>query len=375
MRIFAKKVLTAQGWKENQVVTVEKDQIRSVEDGWAGELSCDVLTPGLFDVHTHGGMGYYVTDTREEMQQKYLDELLRHGVTDVLLGTGSYADYSGILRLCRQSMEKQSRGEKGGARIRGMHLEGPFLNPGKSGAMDPRKMPVPSKENFEAIFQEYEDLVRLVTVAPEVPGAHALMDALLEKGFKVQIGHTLATFEEARAAFDHGADSLCHTFNAAPSIHHRMPGAVTAALLDPRVYCEAICDFVHLHPGVVELIYRMKGPDRMMLISDSGGPAGLPDGVYHMLEKDFEVRSGACYVEGTNTLAGGGCYTDQGIKNVISLGIPSEEAVRMASRTPARRVGMDRLGEIAPGYEAHLAAWDEQWKCVFTVIGDQVTKN
>ncbi|MBR0320095.1 MAG: N-acetylglucosamine-6-phosphate deacetylase [Clostridia bacterium] len=374
MKILAQKVLLPHGWAANQVITVENDVIVSVESGKAGDVVCTTLTPGLFDVHTHGGMGYYVTDLREEMQQKYLDDMLRHGVTDILLGTGSYADYNGILSLCRKTMERQKNGEAGGARIRGVHLEGPFLNPKKCGAMDPKKMPVPSVQNFAERFSAYEDMVKLVTVAAEVEGAHDLIRELLGKGLKVQLGHTCATYEEAQAAFDLGVTSQCHTFNAAPAINHRAPGAVTAALNDDRVYCEAICDFVHLHPGTVKMIYKMKGPEKMMLISDSSGTAGLPDGVYHMLEKDYEVRDGGCYLEGTNTLSGACVYTDHGVRNVIDLGIPSEHAFRMASRTPAERIGLDRLGCIAPGFEAHLAAWTEDYKCAFTVVNDQINR-
>ena len=372
MKISAKRALLPDGWKENRVITVENDVIVSVETGTSGDVQCDTLTPGLFDVHTHGGMGYYVTDLREDMQQKYLDDLLSHGVTDILLGTGSYAEYEGILSLCRQSMEKQKAGEKGGACIRGVHLEGPFLNPKKCGAMDPNKMPAPTKENFDARFGAYEDMVRLVTVAPEVEGAEKLIRALLDKGFKVQMGHTCATFEEAQRAIAQGVTSLCHTFNAAPAVNHRAPGAVAAALLNEKVYCEAICDFVHLHPGAVHMIYKLKGPDKMMLISDSAGPAGLPDGVYHLLEKDCEIRDGACYLEGTNTLTGAAVYTDQGVRNVMKLGIPSEHAFRMGSRTPALRMGFDNMGLIAPGCDGHLAAWDAEYHCVFTLVGGKL---
>lgn len=372
MKIYAKKALLEQGMQENVVVTAENGVITAVEEGTAGDIACDLLTPGLFDVHTHGGQGYYVTDLRPEMQQKYLDDLLRHGITDVLLGTGSYSEYDGIIALCKSTMEAQEKGEKGGARIRGMHLEGPFLNPGKCGAMDPNKMPKAHIDNFEKIFSEAESMVRLVTVAPEVEGGMELVKALLAKGFKVQMGHTLATYEQANAAFAAGVTSLCHTFNAAPQVNHRAPGAVGAALCCDEAYCEVICDFVHLHPGAVKLIYKAKGADRMMIISDSAGPAGLPDGVYHLLEKHCENRDGACYLVGTNTLTGASVYIDQGVRNVMTLGVPEEEAYKMASRTPAMRLGMENLGVIRVGAESHLAAWDEAHECVFTVVGDEV---
>lgn len=375
MKIFAKKALLDDHWQENVVVTVAGNRIISVETGTEGDVVCDVLTPGLFDVHTHGGVGYYYPVDDAQEQQKYLDEMLRHGVTDILFSTATHAEYDTALKLCRNAMVRQQRGEASGACIRGVHLEGPFLNPGKCGAMEPAWMPAATVENFEKLFGAHEDIIRLVTVAPEVPDGEQLVKTLVKKGFKVQIGHTCATYEEANAAFEWGVDSVCHTFNAAPSIHHRAPGCVTAALLQDQVYCEVICDFVHLHPGAVKLIYKTKGPEKMMVISDSVGPTGLSEGRYPMAGKIYDVRADGCYLEGTNTLSGSRYFSDQGVRNLISVGVPSQHAFRMASRTPAERMGLDGLGRIVPGGEAHLAAWDENWQCVLTVIGDQVMEH
>ena len=236
-------------------------------------------------------------------------------------------------------------------------------------------MPLPSPEAFDERFGKYVNQIRMVTIAPEREGARELTAHLLKKGIKVQSGHTDATYEEAQEGFGWGIDSQCHTFNAARGIHHREPGVVTAALLNKNVYCEVICDFKHLHPAAVELIYRMKGPEKMEIISDSVAVTGLPDGEHVINGRKYLIVDGTQRVKGGNTLSGGACYLDGAVRNLISIGIPSEDVFRMASRTPAERLGLERIGRIKPGCEAQLAAWDEKWRCRFTIIRGEVYEN
>lgn len=375
MKIFAKRLLTPDGWRENQVVTIEKSVITAVDSGQSGDLSCETLTAGLFDIHAHGGEGYYTADLDSEAQARYLMALARHGITDVLLTTGSFPAYDGALSLFRDAMTRQAEGQLDGACIRGVHLEGPFLSPTKCGAMLPENMPKPSVEAFQRLFDPYLSMISLVTVAPEVEGAKELMRYLLRHGLRVQVGHTDAQYEEASAAFALGADSLCHSFNACRSIHHRQPGVVSAALLSESVYCEAICDLKHLHPAIVTLLYRLKGPDRMIVVSDSGAPTGLPDGEYVFGGKTYRVIDGTNRVKGGQTLSGGACYIDQSVANLIAIGVPAAHAYRMASQTPAHYLGLDKVGKVCPGCEAHLAAWAEDGVCSFTLIGDRLIEN
>ena len=372
MKIHAGRLLTPGGWRDDQVVEIRDGRIARIDPGTDGDMHCDRLTPGLFDVHAHGGEGFYYYQPDRAAYEKYLTKAAVLGVTDVLFTTGTQEAYEESLRMARSAMDEQAAGTLGGAKIRGIHLEGPFLSPKRPGAMKGGLMPVPSPEAFDERFAAYEDIIRMVTVATEREGARELVMHLLGKGIKVQSGHTDATYEEAERAFGWGVDSQCHTFNAARGIHHREPGVVAAALLNENVYCETICDFKHLHPATVRLIYRMKGPERMEIISDSVAVTGLPDGEHVINGHKYLIVDGTQRVNGGETLSGGACYLDGAVRNLISIGIPTEDAFRMASRTPAERIGIGSIGRIQAGFEAHLAAWDAEWKNQFTVIDDRV---
>ncbi|MBQ8955228.1 MAG: amidohydrolase family protein, partial [Clostridia bacterium] len=359
MIIHAKKLLTPAGWRQDQLVTVEHGLISAIEPGTEGDWHAAILAPGLFDIHCHGGEGFHSLHPDWGRLEKYLLKLAECGVTDLLIDLSackSPETYRAALDFTRQAVEKQSRGELPGAFIQGVHLEGPFLNPRRCGAMDASAMPDPSPEAYEALFGGYDDLVKLVTLAPEREGARALAAHLLKKGVRVQAGHTDATCEQAEAAFGWGVESLCHTFNAARPIHHRDPGVVNAALLSDGVYCEAICDFRHLHPNTVKMIYRLKGPGRMTMISDSGTVTGLPDGEYEIDGYKYHVVDGTNRVNGGETLSCGACYLNGGVKNLVGIGVPAEDALRMASRTPAERLNMTCIGAMKPGAKAHFAA-------------------
>jgi len=375
MIIHARKLLTPAGWRADQLVTVSGGLVESVAPGTEGDLHADVLAPGLFDTHCHGGEGFHSLHPDWTRLEDYLRRLARCGVTDLLVALSACASaqtYRDALDFVREAMRRQARGELPGASVQGVHLEGPFLNPRRCGAMDPEAMPAPSPEAYEALFGGYDDLVKLVTLAPEREGARALTAHLLKKGVCVQAGHTDATCEQAEAAFGWGVGSLCHTFNAARPIHHRDPGVVNAALLCENVYCEAICDFRHLHPNTVRMIYRLKGPARMAIISDSGAVTGLPDGEYTIDGRRYHVIDGTNRVNGGETLSCGACYLDGGVRNLAGIGIAPEDALRMASRTPAERLRRADIGVVRPGARAHLAAFSEALEPVFSLVGETI---
>lgn len=379
MKIFAERMLTPGGWRERMCATVEDGRIvsaRPMEPGERGDLNCARLTAGLFDTHQHGGAGYSTQYADMDRLKDYLVRQAESGVTDVLIGLSARErtgdDYRALMDFIRSATELQRQGGLPGARIRGVHLEGPFLNPARHGGMPEEAMLRPHPATYEQLFGGYDDMVKLVTLAPELPGAQALTEHLNRKGIGVQAGHTEATYEQAAQAFGGGVGSMCHTFNAACGIHHRNPGVLTAALLNREVYCEVICDLHHVHPAVVELIYRMKGPDRMIVISDSANVTGLADGVYELDGETYQVIDGTPRAYGGGTLSGGACHLDGCLRNLIAMGIAPEDAVRMASGTPSERIGLHDIGRIQTGYAAHLAAWDEDWNSVFAVIGDEI---
>lgn len=375
MKLYANKILLADGFAENCTVTVEGDRITAVESGNSGEISVPLLTAGYFDLHNHGGEGYDTTGLSLELLERFLCRQRRSGVTDILvtLLTGETSVMAQELAFLRRAMALQREGKLGGARIVGAHLEGPFLNGAKNGAQDAAQIQRPSIEIYDRCFGEYDDVIRMVTVAPEMEGALELAEHLVRRGIMVQAGHTLCDYETACEAFAGAFTSVCHTFNACPPIHHREPGLVTAALTDDRVYCEAICDLVHLHEGIVKLLYHSKGVDRMVVISDSTMPTNLPDGRYFYAGQWAKVENGVKSTL-TGALNGGICYLDGSVKNLISIGIPAADALRMCSRTPARRMGISDLGTIRVGAKAHLVGLDENYTPLLTLIGEDLER-
>lgn len=370
MRIYAKRLLSPQGFLDNQTVTVEDGVIAAISPAASEEadLYADILTPGLIDLHVHGGEGFNARDFTLETIEPFLNAMLADGVTDFLMtiSTGFKDTMRHGLEVTRQAMQMQREGKIGGARILGAHLEGPFLSQTRPGAMQWDAIVPPSVAAYEELFSGYEDVIRKISLAPEEPGADELIAYLQGKGVIVQAGHTNATFEEAQHAFSLGVHSLCHTFNACRPIHHRSPGVVTAALVNPDVYCEAICDLEHLHGGTIQLIYGMKGPQRMILISDSVATHGMPDGEYFMEGYHIVVKDGVSHTA-EGALDGGGVYLGGAVRNVQGLGISAEDAVTMASLTPAARMGLADLGTIEPGKRAHLTAWTEDWHPAFSI--------
>jgi len=371
MRIHAKRLLSEDGFINDCVVTIKNGRITQILPGSDADIHADILSPGMIDLHIHGGEGFNARDFDVDTAEVFLEKLLACGVTDFLMtiSTGTREVMRHGLEVTKTLMDMQAQGRLGGARILGVHLEGPFLSAKRPGAMQPEAIIPPSAAAYQDFFKGYEPIIKLISLAPEEEGAKELTQYLLSKGVCVQAGHTNATFEEARTGFAFGIQSLCHTFNACKPIHHRDPGVITAALLDPSVYCEAICDFEHLHPAALQLIYSMKGPGRMAMISDSVATHGMPDGEYFMEGYHIVVKDGVSRtIDGA--LDGGGAYLDGAVRNMLSLGIPPEHVLAMASTTPAARMGMRDLGAIAAGMRAHLTAWREDWTVDFTVIDE-----
>lgn len=233
------------------------------------------------------------------------------------------------------------------------------MSPERPGAMPPAALLPPTLAAYQTLVQGYESVIRQVTLAPELPGALELGAALAARGIRVQAGHTDADYETAQRAFSAGFTGLCHTFNACRPLRHRDPGVVAAALLDPNVTTECICDLVHLHPAALQLVYHMKGPEAMIAVSDSVATHGLPDGRYTVAGQDYIVQNGVSRCA-DGTLDGGGVYLDGAVHNLQSIGIPAQDACLMASTTPAALLGLPRT--IHPDHPAVLVGWSEGWQ-------------
>lgn len=369
--IGAKRLLTENGWERDRVLEMEDGWITRIASGTAADFSADTVAPGLIDPHLHGGDGFDVMHPTVEGMEAWLVRLAESGVGAVLASpyTGPIEVMRGSLEVIARVMERQKKEGTPGARLLGAHLEGPFISCDRLGAMEERYVLPPSEKACRQLLEGYEPIVREMTLAPEVPGAGEVITLLESMGIRVQAGHCDASWEEGEAAFDSGVGAVCHIFNGARPIRHRDPGFLTAALTRPEVYCEMITDLVHLHPGMVRLVWHCKGPEHVILISDAVTTTNLPDGEYLDNGQIVEVRGGASFVKGGG-LNGGGTYLPGAVRNLISLGIPDSQALSAASANAARWLRLEH--GIRPGVPANLTGWDEKMQPLFTLAGGHI---
>jgi len=313
--------------------------------------------PGLIDIHCHGANGYTAYGIDGGQAKENLEGVSRYfaknGITSWYPTTAAPAEkLVDILSLDFSAFS--------GAKILGLHLEGPYISPKKAGAINPINMRLPNASDFES----YEK-IKYVTVAPELDGA---IDYIREMSgtVKISLGHTCADYGTAYKAIEAGASCLNHVFNVMPPLHHRDAGPIGAAI-DTGIYAEAICDGIHLHPSVVKMLYRTFGKERMIMISDAVAGAGLPNGEFVIDGKRRFIEDGIIKNENGN-LAGSWCNLFEDVRRAIGFGIPRADAYYMASTTPARYMGLNK-GQIEVGYDADFIVVTANDELLKTVIG------
>jgi N-acetylglucosamine-6-phosphate deacetylase len=280
----------------------------------------------LIDLHVHGAEKY---DTRTKRQDDILHVARLHGErgTDAIVPTvypGDIEDMRANMDAVRRAMSSRSSG----AGILGVHLEGPFLNPGQAGALDRASFLDPSVKDLHRLVDGFEDIVRTMTIAPELPGALAVIEACREKGFLVQMGHSDASYEQAEEGKRAGATGITHIFNAMRSFHHREPGLAGFGLMDDDIYVEVIADLVHLHPQTIKMVLDMKPTERILLVSDSVKGPGWGKGA---------VRGPGGVLEGS------GVTLMDCVKNLVTLGVHQEWALQFATENPRRYLGIEKI--------------------------------
>ncbi|QKS88800.1 N-acetylglucosamine-6-phosphate deacetylase [Curtobacterium flaccumfaciens] len=342
---------TADGW-----VLVVGDTIHATGSGPEApaadrvvDLGVAVLTPGFVDLHGHGG----ATEAYEDDSfDRSLAMHRSHGTTRSVLSlvANPVPALAASLARVRAVMATDPL-------VVGVHLEGPFLSPHNKGAHNESFLIDPTPAAVDALLGAGEGVIRQVTIAPELPGALDAVRRFVAAGVTVAVGHTVGTYDQARAAFDAGATILTHACNAMPGLHHRAPGPIGAAVADDRVTLELILDAVHVHPVVAETLFRAT-PGRVALITDAMGAAGAADGSYRLGSLDVTVTDGVAHVAGTDTIAGSTLTQDVALRNAVSLaGRTLPEAVAALTSVPAAALGLgDRLGRLAPGFAADLVA-------------------
>ena len=350
---------------ENKTLVLENGKIKEilpieaiVSD--AIDAKGALALPGLIDVHTHGREGM---DTMDADFAPLCDAYAKAGTTSVVLTTMT-------LGVDALNQVTHTPTNVKGAHILGIHLEGPYISEDKLGAQNPAFVRMPDIEEFLA----FGDAVKMITVAPEVEGMTEFIRKASERAV-VCIGHTTADYAQSISAIEAGANCLTHTFNAMPPFLHRAPGPIGAGC-EKHIYAQVIGDGFHVERGALVSAYRMFGPDRMVLISDSIPPAGLPDGTYSSGGLAVEVKDGKIHLAGTTTIAGSSGSLLDCVRTVISFGIPFEDAVRMATLTPAEMLGMDEYkGKIAVGYDADLLLVDESLALKAVIIDGEFYTN
>lgn len=340
----------------------------TVEDGWismvepdTGQTAADAPTPyiapGFVDVHVHGGGGHDAMGDTAALDGM-ARHLLRHGIT-AFLPTAVTASLSGLVVFAERVRAWLPDAPSDGAQPLGFNLEGPFLAEARRGAHDPTYLRCPADVRRDDLEPLVEGL-RLLTIAPELPGAVELIGWLRERGVATSLGHSAATIDEAQTGYAAGATSTTHLFNAMTAVDHRAPGLAVAALLDDAAYVELIADGIHVHPALWPLITRLKPPDRLLLVSDAIALAGMGDGRARVGGLEVEVVGQRVTLGGTSTLAGSVIALDDAVRNLVGSGVPLPAAVAAASRNPLTLLGISDRGRIAIGQRADLVELDPE---------------
>lgn len=383
MNSFVLKNVTAalDGELTPACVTVENGVIAAVtpqaeNPGSLPELDGggNMLLPGFLELHTHGAAGVDVNAADEEGLRKISRFFASQGVCGWLCSILTDTEEQTLKAIAAARKVIEAPGD--GARLLGIHLEGPCLATAYKGAMPEHLLMHQADAGLFARYQEAAGgHIRYVTLSPEIPGAVEMIPALRELGIVVAMGHSGAGYDTAMAAVQAGVTAATHLGNAERLFHQHDP-AIWGVALETDCYVEAICDGLHLHPGSVRLYLKAKGVERVVAITDSIMAAGLPDGYYKLGVNDVVVEKGDAKLVENGTRAGSTLTLIRALKNIVSwTGYPVAKAVRMMSQTPAELMGWENRGRIAVGMEANLVLVDEEYHVLATFArGEQVYK-
>lgn len=363
---------------DDPVVLIDDGRIASISSRAAAELPSgaqhidfgdSVLAPGLIDIHIHGGVGYDVMQNDESGRAAFERFLVQHGVTSYYPTTVT-ASLNETLRALEYLARAVEQAEKGAAPQRarplGVHLEGPFLSHLRRGVHPPERLVTPDIKTFDRFWQAAQGRIRVMTIAPELPGALEVIAEANRRGVCVSIGHSDATLEQAKAGITAGARHATHTFNAMRPLGHRDPGIAGEVLSSATISADIIADGIHVHPAMVQVFLKAKSSDRAVLITDATAATGMPEGQYMLGSLEVEVRNGMCLHDGK--LAGSVLTLDRAVRNAMQFaGFDLQQAVRIASLNPARAVQADR-GTLQAGDPADLVVLSPSGEVKATIL-------
>src|SRR5271156_949047 len=366
--IYASRILTPQEELRDCVIVVEAGRITGI--GHRDEVhippgakdyvaSGMTVVPGFVDVHIHGAGGHDVMEGDSAALDKITSTVARFGTTSIVATTvtapveDTCRSLEGIAQYIH-THESTADNSRFGADILGIHLEGPFINPERRGVHPAESIAAPSVEILEKFRAAAGGFIKILTVAPEMPGALKLIAAAIADGIVVALGHTDADYEQARAAIQAGARHAVHVYNAMRPFTHRDPGVISAIMTDTEVTAEIIADGVHVAGPAIQVLVGTKGFDTVLLVSDGTSATGMRDGKYRLGNFEVTVKDGVCR-NSEGKLAGSTLTLDRALRYMVEVGVPFVDAVRMATILPARRLGLaGKKGILAIGSDADL---------------------
>ena len=371
MKIRSTRVYTGHGFEE-AVITMENGTITGIAgEGKADEDFGDCrIVPGFIDVHCHGAYGFDTNYADPEGLRKWTKNIVQDGVTSLLPTT--VTESTDVLMKAVRNVANVVKEGYEGAHILGIHLEGPYLNVERKGAQPEEAIVKGTPEKFAALQKEADGLIKIVTLAPECDENHALIHYLSDHGVVASLGHSSATFSEAKSAFADGAKSITHTFNAMSPLHHREPGLAGAALRFHDQYSEIICDCHHVNADVLNIFFRCKNIDRAVMISDSLMCKGLPAGTKFIFggHPCHVADDGLAYLDEDGHIAGSTMHTNIGLRNLVEKAdVPFDQAIRSCTSNPADLLGLGNAkGRIRYGYDADLTVLNDDYSVVSTFV-------
>ena len=378
--VTAEKLWDGAQSHDNPLVVIEDGNITSIATRKSAAEPTDArvldfpgatLAPAFFDVHIHGAAGHDVMEATPPALDAVSRFLAARG-TGTYLATTVTAPLDATLRSLAALAQIISKpAVPGRARPLGIHLEGPFLSHKKRGVQPAEHLLAPDIGTFDRMFDAAEGHARLMTIAPELPGAAALAEHATKRGVRVSVGHSNATAAETLAAIEAGAVSATHTFNAMRALDHREPGILGIVLTSDQLYSELICDGVHTTPEIVRLWWKAKGPERAILVTDAMSAAGMPDGEYQLGGFAVQVDNGRAMARGV--LAGSVLTLDRALENFVAFtGASVNQGLRLLTANPAAMTGFrEQTGSLAVGQRADLVAVDAAGKLLGSLIGGQ----
>ncbi len=368
--LTARRLITPQGTNDHPVITIADGLIQSIEFA-ASSNEDTTLTPTFLDIHTHGAANHDVMEGTPEALSAISHFLAVSGVGQYLATTVT-APIDKTLRSLEGLANTVESHSHNGATLIGIHLEGPFISHIKRGVHPSDYILPPSIELFDRFQQAARGHIRLMTIAPEVPGAVDLIAHAAKQGVRLSMGHSNATASETQTAIAAGAASATHTFNAMRSLNHREPGIIGTVLDDDRVFAELICDGVHVSPELVRLWLKAKGKEKAILVTDGISATGMPDGDYMLGTFHVTVANGRCYAaddlaRGAHILAGSVLTMDRAIANLLAFtGATLATAIRLASTNPAAMLGLN--SPLAPGQPANFNLFTTEGQLKSTIL-------